>query len=146
MANLLELYNRMKSIDTVDLFDESIEQSSGVIIETNVQQLEEDGEGKEGDKLREYSSKYYANLKKRIGSKTSPTPDLKYTGDFHKGFYIQKTKKGVHEINSKDEKSERLEKIYPESQIFGIQEKRIGKPAKEVKTQFLKLFRKEIKL
>jgi len=43
MANLFDLQQQMNQLDTLALFDEAITESEGVIIETNVKQLEEEG-------------------------------------------------------------------------------------------------------
>jgi hypothetical protein len=70
-----------------------------------------------------YRNKYYAFMKKNMGSKAPMgVPDLKLTGSFHKGMKLNITG-AEYEISSTDKKSPLLEEKYPD--IFGLAENSI---------------------
>jgi len=68
----------------------------------------------------EYQSSEYAEYKSSIGSISSPTPDLKLTGDFHEGVFAKISGENI-EFGSTDEKESDLQRQYTDD-IFGVQE------------------------
>lgn len=88
------------------------------IADLNVKQLEE-GKRTDGNSIiPEYQSQNYAKAKKAIGAKpASGTPDLKLTGDFHKGIYADLKGNYIYTYSS-DSKADKLNSKY--RQIFGL--------------------------
>lgn len=79
------------------------------------------GEDGAGNKLQEYASGIYSSYKKTIGSISSPVADLKVTGDFYDGMYLNK----FNEIDSTDWKTSKLIEKYGDS-ILDPQEDRLN--------------------
>jgi len=143
MADLVDLANNIKSINFVALFDESIEESIEVILDTNQDQLRSHGEDSKGDKLSpEYSASTIARKK---SSKTSPVPDLYDTGFMFDEMDMLSQQEAVWDIISYAPYTRKLQEKYG-IDIFGIQEKRIDKPAKEVKEKSITKIKKHLKL
>ena len=72
----------------------------------------EEGVDGTGNEIRpKYTTQRYAEFKRRLGSKTSPTPDLKVTGRFRQGIE-SKVRKDRVEIFGKDKKTPFLTKRY----------------------------------
>lgn len=97
---------------------EAASKNTDELADLNVLQLES-GLMSTGAKLRpEYSTTTYAKYKKSIGSKSSPTPDLKLTGAFHEAFYV-KPENGKIKFGSNDSKEGKLQQDYGDD-IFGV--------------------------
>jgi hypothetical protein len=120
-----ELKNNVDSvINNLDkIIVEAMVAEKEAIIDLNVSNLEK-GINTEGNNVGEYESPEYAQLKKSMGSK-SPLGivDTKLTGDFHEGFYAEPYYGSSPEtsglfINSKDEKSDDLDRKY--GNLFGL--------------------------
>jgi hypothetical protein len=122
MARLLELRNRLKQMDTDKIAADSITNTKEALLNANTEQLHH-GLGKDGDTLRPYRSPFYAEMKHRMNPLPGiGNPDLRLTGDFYRGFYLEVQGDKI-EIDSRDEKSSMLKKKYGEEVIFGLSEK-----------------------
>lgn len=88
----------------------------------------------QGEPLGEYSSLAYANKKGRI------TVDLKLTGDFYDGFFIDTSELPIA-FDSRDSKTELLVKKYGK-EIFGLSEEHLKVYIRgRFKTRFQDYFR-----
>ena len=94
------------------------------IADLNVKQLE-DGKRVDGASIvPEYQSQDYAKAKKAIGATPAlGTPDLKVTGDFHKGIYADLRGNYIYTYST-DSKADKLNSKY--RQIFGLTKESIA--------------------
>ena len=111
------LNNVIANIDNIVI--KSAMENENFIVDLNVSQLEQ-GQTSEGKSIEpEYRSPAYTQYKKLIGKKSpGAVPDLKLTGDFHRGFFARKTNDWI-EIHSTDYKEARLRAKYSDA-IFGL--------------------------
>lgn len=100
----------------------AVEENEHVILDMNTETLMQ-GRDSLGEKIRpQYYNDLYANIKNRMNSRPGlGTPDLFLEGDFHGGFFLKPAKMGW-EIDSNDEKRDKLVTKYTDS-IFGNTEK-----------------------
>ena len=116
---LKELRKKLDSINITSLVDESIKETSNVIIDAVRGQIEH-GMSSE-DYLPVYKSQKYASKKQQLGSKAPPgITDLKLTGSFLNKLYIRIEKYNIL-IRSRDKKNNVLLKKYG-SEIFVMNE------------------------
>ena len=111
------------------------EKNKEELADINVSQMDE-GLRSDGKKIVPDYSPNYAKFK---GFKT---PNLKLTGDFHSGVFVER--KGDKLLfDSTDDKTDKLESRYS-SDIFGITPKNEQKAADEMDEDLLKLVEKEL--
>ena len=106
-AELIENLNKLVLNSAMEL--------KSSLADLNVKQMEQ-GIGSDDKAITpEYASIEYAKLKKSIGSAAPEgTPDLKITGEFHRG--VEAIKKGEAILMwSTDEKTPKLDKKYPKA-------------------------------
>lgn len=108
------------------------------IIDLNTKDQLFKGLDSKGQKL---SPKYASVRYKRAKNSSNPlpgigTPDLKLTGKFYSNFYLT-ANKGVFDIFSSDEKSDKLASKYGED-IFGLSVDNEGKINQEIYEELLK--------
>lgn len=119
--NFEDLYNNFEQLDLDAMVVESVIKNESEIIDLNTEQLNK-GFLSTGKKTDKYASKEYENYKKAIGKgESAPFMNLNLEGDFHSGFFIKEVNKKFIEFNSKDEKTNELEKRYSPD-IFGLNE------------------------
>lgn len=112
----------IKNLDKIVL--DSAMELKETIADLNVKQLEEGKRVDGANIIPEYQSDVYAKAKKSIGAKPSlGTPDLKLTGDFHRGIYADRKADYIFTY-SKDSKADKLNSKY--RQIFGLTAESIG--------------------
>lgn len=114
-----ELNNRLQVIDVDELCREAVTQNASKLVTMNKRQLEV-GETITGGSIKpSYRSRLYAKYKQLEMGSQSPlgTPDLKLTGDFHKGFFLT-VEDNEYFIESSDEKTGMLVDKYKD--IFGL--------------------------
>lgn len=88
------------------------------LADLNVEQMEQGLLSTGGNISPNYETEAYSQYKKSIGSKSSPTPDLKLTGDFHDGVFSKVSGDNII-FGSTDEKSSKLQLHYTKD-IFGV--------------------------
>ena len=131
MDELEQLYKNVISVreELNTLVAIAGEKNKEELADLNVEQMNE-GLRSDGKKIVPEYSPNYAKLK---GFKT---PNLKLTGDFHSGVFVER--KGDKLLfDSSDEKTDKLESQYTEN-IFGIAPKNEQKAADEMDEDVLK--------
>lgn len=121
MGTIMDLLDAVERFDPKSSLLDSIIENENSAVEMNRDQLL-NGRDSLGEKLKEYVDDQYAELKQRMNPLPGyGTPDLKLTGDFHRGFYldISSIDDGNFELGSTDEKTQELVDKYNES-IFGL--------------------------
>lgn len=121
MPTISDLLEAIEGFDPLDATLDAILENEKKAIELNQDQLL-GGTDAFQEKLKEYRDDEYAELKNRMNPKPGyGTPDLKFTGDFYKGFFIDvmSLDEGYFELDSTDEKAESLTERYGEA-IFGL--------------------------
>ena len=101
---------------------DSIAISSDRAVVMNIEQLLSGKTSEGSDIAPEYSMFEYSFFKQKLNNSPNfGTPDLKVTGDFHKGFNVRQDQleNGIFEIDSDDYKTSMLTDKYGES-IFGL--------------------------
>jgi hypothetical protein len=133
-----ELNDKMQAVDVDEMVRQSVIQNASKIVTLNRRQLEV-GKNAEGQTVGAYRSSAYAKFKKEMGSKAPyRVPDLKLTGAFHKGFFLE-VEDNDYYIQSTDEKAPALAEKY--DKIFGLT-KESQQVAKEFNTRTLgKIFK-----
>lgn len=119
----------------------AIKKNAGAMVLLNLSQLNV-GEDINGEHFREYApwqyetGEDYADVKHEMNPKPGwGNPDLRFTGNFYKGFYVEIDGNDII-MDSRDEKSQILQEMYPadpttgttldydrDSLIFGLQDK-----------------------
>lgn len=99
-----------------EILKDELKSLSELIIRLNQDQLYDDGMYNDETYLPEYAKKTI-EIKQAKGQPTDRTT-LKDTGDFYKGFYVEKVNEGV-KVWSKDEKTNDLVLSYSDD-IFGL--------------------------
>ena len=88
------------------------------------------GRDQMGDRIGEYRNGDYAEMKFKMNSKAGfNNVDLKYTGDFYSGMFLEEIGKDF-QIRSTVSKSDDLTEKYGEW-IFGLQDDNLGKVVQE---------------
>jgi hypothetical protein len=103
-------------IQTMDeLVLRSAMQNESIIVDLNTKNLSE-GKDVNGNPIQpSYASPKYAQYKQSLGSLAPMgTPDLKLTGDYYSGKYLQKMNEGWLEMHSTDWKEKQLNAKYGE--------------------------------
>lgn len=110
--------SNVQSLDAETILMEAASLNTDELADLNTQQMES-GIMSTGENITpKYGSNAYAQYKKSIGSKSSPTPDLKLTGDFHSGLYAKVENKKL-KFGSTDWKEGTLQQQYT-ADIFGV--------------------------
>lgn len=121
---------------------EAAMESKETIADLQVEQLEEGKTEKGTNIIPEYQSESYASAKKAIGAKPPKfTPDLKLTGDFHRGIYA-KLEKNYIVTDSTDDKTGMLTEKYPD--IWGLSDQKQAQFNKEVAPNIAKRLKNEL--
>lgn len=128
-----ELNDKLQTLDVDELVLQAIQLNEKAMVQINREQMEV-GKNAEGQSIGYYRSLSYANFKKNIGSR-SPfrIPDLKLTGDFHKGMAMD-VEDNKYFIYSTDDKAPDLTDRY--GPIWGIAPENQDR-AKEINTRTL---------
>ena len=134
---LQAVVNKINRLNINTLMRSALTKLEPQMADLNVNQLEE-GKTSENKLIKPKYSAKYGQFKKRIGSKSSPTPDLKLTGKFHEGIFAD-TKQDSVEFGSTDKKEGFLENKYDD--IFTLNRSSI----KELKPALLMELRKELR-
>lgn len=112
--NILHFANKLKGIRIETLMDESIMDQKEDIIDSNIDSLQR-GFYPDGDRMPDYASASYAEFKKSIGSQAPMgVTDLKLSGDWAEGKYMDQIADGVFHIRSRDSKDDELMAKYGE--------------------------------
>lgn len=121
MATIQDVLNNFNSVNLRQQVPKIIMSLSAEMVDLNLNQLSK-GLTTEGVQITPaYQNSRYAAYKSEIGSLASfGTPNLKLTGDFYSGFYIQL--KGItFNFGSNDQKSALLEGKYSKNGgIYGL--------------------------
>lgn len=118
MGGIIELYNRIRSINLDQLKEQIISENEGIAVDMNKDQLEQ-GLDSNNSYLRAYRSPAYAAYKNQLNPRPGfGNPDLLLSGDFYKGF-TSEIKGDRMQIASSDEKNNKLKGKYGED-IFGL--------------------------
>jgi hypothetical protein len=89
------------------------------IIDLNKDQLMS-GFDSTSQRLRSYKNREYAEMKNEVNPLAGfGNPDLKLTGQFHRGFHVRRGGKTFLLLNSRDEKNDMLKGKYGKD-IFGL--------------------------
>ena len=110
LEKFLAAARNLASLDLVAVSLGAVRDNEQRLIDANQTQLQQSIDS-DGDWLGEYRSIAYANLKGR------PDVDLKLTGDFYRGMFVDANKYPVV-FSSRDEKTEMLTAKYGD-EIFG---------------------------
>lgn len=108
------LIENTEAIDFNEVIETSVDQTAKEFIETQQDQMFH-GINAKGDSIGKYRSKAYANRK--LALNPLGVVDLKLTGEFYKGMFIDPRTNSVV-IDSADPKSDGLQKKYKE--VFGL--------------------------
>lgn len=76
--------DKIKSIPIEDFIGDSLSEENEYVVGLIGEQHEEGIDGTGGEIRPKYTTERYARFKRSIGSTTSPTPDLKVTGEFRR--------------------------------------------------------------
>ena len=124
-ADMAERFDKAASLVPA-IVDLSIEATEKQLLDLNRSQLII-GQKSDGQAITPKYSTNYAKRKK--GSRSSPTPDLKVTGKFYRSFQTKLTEKQIEIEGTRESKgfdvAEHLEKRYSED-IYGLTENHIG--------------------
>lgn len=123
LQNLVDIGNKLKSLDLIEVSLEAVRENEGMLIEMNHAQLQNSID-REGDPLGEYASIEYANLKGRIDV------DLRLTGAFYRSWRIEADKFPII-FGATDSKTEELTQKYGE-EIFGTTKGNTERVAQEI--------------
>ena len=110
------LRNFIQRIDSItpevmnQIVASSMEANKEIFADLVTGQLEQGIKG-DGENLFPYRNPQYASFKRSIGSKSSPIPDLKLTGAYHRSIELE-AKKSSAAIVSKDDKDAELSLKY----------------------------------
>lgn len=131
--------------DMIDAFDEAMSDTKvrEEVLDVNREQMRLKGEDSEGKKLRPKYVPATQKRKKRLGSKTTPTPDLYDTGKMQDEMELKKTGRGEYSISSPVEYVRYNYDRY--GQFFGIAPKNIGE-LKLITPAINKSIKKKLKL
>lgn len=99
------------------------------------------GKDSEGNKIEPPYSKPYASRRRRRGLPVDRVT-LKFEGDFHAGFYVERGIKEI-EIKSHDRKARWLEKNYGKV-IYGLHPEDIGVVSLSIKNALIEAVRKKL--
>lgn len=118
MATIREMLGRFESVNLRETVPAIIQEQESVLVGYNKEQLQL-GFDKEGERLQPYRGLIYSFDKNKMNPKAGfGNPDLKFSGDFYRGFNADVDSKSIL-IDSSDIKSESLKKKYGEN-IFGL--------------------------
>lgn len=119
LPKLVELQKKLKSIPFKKFLYESLKGNESILEDYNIEQLMR-GENYKGEKITpRYANRGYAALKNAENSKAGfGTPDLKDTGDFHRGIKTIVSTRGVRTTGT-EQKTPELQFKYGD-EIIGI--------------------------
>lgn len=118
MQTITSLYQKLQTLDTDQIIQQSMEQTKDVLADLNVEQMNK-GLNAKGEKIGEYRSEAYAEMKHSMNPLPGfGIPDLRLTGAFYRGTSVSISGQKVI-IDSSDEKSADLQEKYGE-EIFGL--------------------------
>lgn len=113
------------------------------IIDLNADdQLFTKGVDSDGDSLPEYKSSEYRRLKRMLNPNS--VTDLKLTGDFHQGFYVDAGRFPIN-IDSRDSKTGELVRKYGEN-IFGLTDENLVEFAQSILSSIQNMQKKDLGL
>jgi hypothetical protein len=140
---LIELYNKLKSIDFDELKMNAIIQNDEGLIRLNQLALRA-GEDSLGKPLWQYTDEYYEEVKRHHPEYRAKgrQANLLLSGKFYEGFRVTVDSHQVV-IYSTDEKSESLQSYYGEY-IFGIQEELSDDAIEMCTKKFFELLNKKL--
>jgi hypothetical protein len=123
MATIWDLKQGLAKVKLQSAIPKIIENTGKEIIQLNtIEQLYKNSIDSFGRKLTLYSSPLYAIDKSRLNPLPGLFhPDLYFTGDFYRGFYVTAGYTGIYTIDSSDSKTGKLEAKYGK-EIFGLTE------------------------
>ncbi len=122
MATIMDLLEAVERFDPMSEVLDSFAISSDRAVVMNIEQLLRGKTSEGADVAPEYSMFEYSFFKQKLNNSPNfGTPDLRLTGDFHKGFNVRQDQleNGIFEIDSSDYKTSALTDKYGES-IFGL--------------------------
>lgn len=123
MANVDDFIKRVNNLNAKDLIVKAASSNTEELADQNVINLDS-GLLSTGKNISpKYETDAYANFKKSIGSKVSPTPNLKLTGDFHSGVFAKSQGDKIM-FGSSDEKEGKLQDKYS-ADIFGVTQEQL---------------------
>jgi hypothetical protein len=124
-----EFIENFVSIDFEKLIDTAVFDNEAELVDALTAQLQT-GRDQMGDRIGEYKSNDYAEMKFNMNPKAGMGfVDLKYTGDFYSGMFLEKIEKDF-QIRSSDSKAEDLADRYGEW-IYGLQTDNLNKVIRE---------------
>lgn len=121
-----------QKIDANKLLDEVIQQNASYFIDKLQKQLQK-GQIRKGDIVRsyEYLSAKYKKRKQQMNPSAGGKVDLKNTGDFYRGMFLDK-KGNEFLINSSDWKADKLKQRYSNDDIMGLSKQNTNEIAGQV--------------
>lgn len=120
MADPLDLIESLDALDIPGIAVKVLEEKRDTMAQLNVNQMMA-GKNTLNEEIGEYANELYAEVKNRMNPLPGfGVPDLKVTGDFHRGLYAE-IKGDEIEYGSKDSKEGKLQGQYG-SEIFGLSE------------------------
>lgn len=133
---------RLLSIDMKALASESIDKTRDDIKEIQQEQLLS-GLNAKGEKIGKYRSNKYARVKNQMNPRPGlGTPDLKVTGDFHRGIFVD-ARTDTYVIESGDDKNADLQDKYGK-EILGLNKDSQADYIPKLKPVFVDLVKKEL--
>lgn len=116
------MLDRFKKVDVQDLSEQSMEAAAPKLSQRQREQLLE-GKNALGEKVGRYRNPQYARMKNAMNPKPGyGVPDLKLSGNFHKGIYTD-VRGDTIITDSTDTKTQKLADKYGE-EIFGLSEEK----------------------
>jgi hypothetical protein len=145
MTTILSMIKRVQSFDVTKAAAEAMEEAAPLLTDRQKDQLLE-GKNAKGQKIGRYRNPAYARMKAAMNPVPGlGVPDLKLTGDFWKGIYVDIRGDRVI-IDSVDEKTQDLVDKYSEA-IFGLNKNTKAEFVREdLRPVFIKTVREKLKL
>lgn len=145
MTTIGDIKRRFKALDINDQAQQAIDDTREPLIEKQKGQLLQ-GLNAKGNKIGKYRNNKYARVKNQMNPLPGlGTPDLKLTGAFHKGLFVD-VRTDTYVIESGDEKNDDLQDKYG-TEILGLnKESRVEYVKEDLRPRFLKNVRKKLRL
>jgi len=122
MMTIFKLYENLKRISIVGIVHDIVLSDSDLIVDLQKDQMLSGKDATGKSIAPSYFSDAYAEMKKKMNNRIEMgTPDLRLTGDFYRGFYLD-TDRLI--VTSDDPKTPSLIKKYGKH-IFGLNENTI---------------------
>ena len=133
--------DNLRSISPIGIVQDIVMSDGDLIVELQKEQLTQGKDATGEDIAPSYYSDAYAEMKQELNSQPDfGTPDLRLTGDFHNGFYLDHD---TLQVTSSDAKTPSLIEKYGKN-IFGLSEKTIRPYRHIFNPKFFATFRTQL--